>query len=346
MATMKEVARLAGVSIATVSAALSGKHFVSAELKERIRAAVEELGYAPNAMASGLKRGATSLIGLIVPDITNPFFTEIVHGVQRRAAEAGYTVILGVSDDRAPREAELIRLMRSHQAAGTIVVPCGSESDCLRLEAHAAAMPIVAVDNAPLGLNIDTIVLDNRRAAELATAHILGLGHERIGIVTGPAHRFVARERVLGFEALLERSGIAVPEENMSRGEFHVETGRDAALSLLSRSPRPTAIFVANNQMLIGVMQAVAQMGLSVPRDVSIASIDDFPWAEAFVPALTTVRQPVDRMAEAALDCLMSRIAGDTHSPRRIVMQPELVIRQSCAHPHEARHPRAGAEPA
>lgn len=333
MATMKEVARLAGVSIATVSAALSGKNFVSAELKERVRAAVEELGYAPNAMASGLKRGATSLIGLIVPDITNPFFTEFVHGVQRRAAETGYTVILGVSDDHAAREAELIRLMRSHQAAGTIVVPCGSESDCRKLEDLAAAMPIVAVDNAPLGLGLDTVVLDNRKAAELATAHILSFGHRRIGIVTGPAHRFVARERVLGFEALLERAGLPMPEDSMGAGEFHVQTGHDAALSLLARTPRPTAIFVANNQMLIGVMQAVAESGLNVPGDISIASIDDFPWAEAFVPALTTVRQPVDRMAEAALNCLMSRIGGDTHSPRRFVMEPELVVRQSCAVP-------------
>ncbi len=334
MATMKEVARLAGVSIATVSAALSGKNFVSSALKERVQAAVEELGYAPNAMASGLKRGATSLIGLIVPDITNPFFTEFVHGVQRRAVDAGYTVILGVSDDRAAREAQLIRLMRSHQAAGTIVVPCGSETDCLRLESHAADMPLVAVDNAPLGLNLDTVVLDNRKAAELATAHILSFGHRRIGIVTGPAHRYVARERVLGFEALLDRSGLAMPEENVSPGDFHVETGRDAALSLLSRTPRPTAIFVANNQMLIGVMQAVAQMGLSVPRDVSIASIDDFPWAEAFMPALTTVRQPVDRMAGAALESLLSRIRGDTRPPQRIVMEPELVVRQSCAVPN------------
>jgi LacI family transcriptional regulator len=333
MATMKEVARLAGVSIATVSAALSGRNFVSPELKERVRAAVEELGYSPNAMASGLKRGASSLLGLIVPDITNPFFTTFVHGVQRRAAEAGYTVILGVSDDRAPREAELVRLMRAQQAAGTIVVPCGSESDCRKLEPNASAMPLVAVDNAPMGLPIDTVVLDNRRAAQLATAHILSFGHRRIGIITGPAHRFVARERVLGFEALLEKSGMAVPAEHVSAGEFRVDTGREAAVTLLSKTPRPTALFVANNQMLIGVMQAVAELGLSVPHHVSVASIDDFPWASAFVPTLTTVRQPIERMAEAALEFLMGRISGDACPPRRLVMEPELIVRQSCAAP-------------
>ena len=337
MATMKDVARLASVSIATVSATLSGSSYVSPALKERVLAAIDELGYAPNAMASGLKRGTSSLIGLIVPDITNPFFTEIVHQVQRRARSAGFTVLLGVSDDDARRDAELIRLMRSQQVAGTIISPSGGEHDCAKLKDLAGAMPLVAIDNAPEGLGLDTVVLDNRRAAELATAHILSFGHTAVATISGPSHRFVSHERLFGFEGAMERHGLTVPPEHVSRGEFHVDHAQEAGRALLDQPRRPTAIFVANNQMLIGLMQAVAGAGLSVPRDISIASIDDFPWAAAFMPALTTVRQPIEATAEAALKRLRARIDGDGSAPKRIVLQPELVVRHSCAAPAKSR---------
>jgi LacI family transcriptional regulator len=333
MATMKDVARLAGVSVATVSSTLSGRSFVSAELKQRVETAIRELGYAPNAVASGLKRGTSSLIGLIVPDITNPFFTELVHCIQRRAAEAGFTVLLGVSDDQQAREVELIRLMRSHQVAGTVVIPCGGKEDCLSLSRLAAGMPIVAADNAPPGMAADTVVLDNRKAAALATSHLLALGHRVVATISGPPHRFVAQERFVGFKMALEANGLSLDPGHVRRGDFHVVAAREAGLALLRSAPRPTAIFVANNQMLIGVMQAVAEMGLSVPRDVSIVSIDDFPWAAAFMPALTTVRQPIDAMAEAAIERLKLRIGGLLEDPCRMVLAPELVVRQSCQAP-------------
>ncbi|WP_373505333.1 LacI family DNA-binding transcriptional regulator [Aestuariivirga sp.] len=333
MATMKDVARLAGVSIATVSSTLSGRNFVSPELKERVLAAIEELGYAPNAMASGLKRGTSSLIGLVVPDITNPFFTELVHHIQSRALENGFNVILGVSDNDAVREAELLRHMRTQQAAGSIVIPCGGEEDCRRLGQNGSGMPLVAADSAPLGMKLDTVVLDNRKAAGIATAHILSHGHERIAILVGPSHRFVSHERFLGFQAALEQRGVAFSESLAKRGNFQVDAAREAVLALLASRPRPTAIFVSNNLMMIGLLQAVAQAGLSVPKDISVVSIDDFPWATGVTPGLTTVRQPVKAIAISAFDCLAARIAGDEGEPRRIVLDPELVVRQSCAAP-------------
>jgi LacI family transcriptional regulator len=333
MATMKDVAKLAGVSVATVSSTLSGRSFVSAELKQRVEAAIRELGYAPNAVASGLKRGKSSLIGLIVPDITNPFFTELVHCIQRRAAEAGFVVLLGVSDDQVAREAELIGLMRSHQVAGAIVIPCGGEQDCLNLGRLAAGMPLVAADNAPSGLMIDTVVLDNRMAARLATSHLLSLGHKIIATIAGPPHRFVSQERFIGFKTALESHGLSIGPDHVNRGDFHVAEARAASLALLRSTPRPTAIFVANNQMLIGAMQAVAEMEISVPQEVSIVAIDDFAWAAAFSPTLTTVRQPIDAIAEAAIERLKLRIGGLRDDPSRIVLAPELVIRQSCQAP-------------
>lgn len=333
MATMKDVARRAGVSIATVSATISGSAYVSPELKARVQAAIEELGYARNSMASGLKRGTSSLIGLIVPDITNPFFTEFVHSIQRRAREVGLTVLLGCSDDDEAREIDLLKLMRSHQAAGTIICPTGGDEACRRLAALRDRMHLVAVDNAPDDMGVDTVVLDNRKAVDMAVTHILSFGHERVATVSGPPSRFVSRERHDGFLDVMARNGIDVLPAHVRRGGFHVEQALAAGHELLAGGDRPTAIFVANNHMLIGIMQAVADMELSVPHDISIAGIDDFPWARAVVPALTTVRQPVDAMAEAALTRLQARIEGDGEAPQRIILDPELMVRRSCAAP-------------
>ena len=266
MATMKDVARLAGVSIATVSSTLSGRNFVSAVLKDRVHSAIEELGYSPNAMASGLKRGTSSLIGLVVPDITNPFFTELVHHIQSRASEDGLNVILGVSDNDAVREAELLRHMRAQQAAGSIVVPCGGEEDCRRLGEDGSGMPLVAADSAPLGMKLDSVVLDNRMAAGIATHHILSHGHEQVAILVGPSHRFVSHERFLGFQAALEQRGIAFSESLAKRGNFQVDAAREAVSSFLGLDPRPTAIFVANNLMLIGVMRTWRRRAYRVPE--------------------------------------------------------------------------------
>ncbi|MCB1379159.1 MAG: LacI family DNA-binding transcriptional regulator [Alphaproteobacteria bacterium] len=333
MATMKDVARLAGVSIATVSAALSGKNYVSPTLNERVRAAVDELGYAPNAMASGLKRGRSTLIGLIVPDITNPFFTEMVHVVQREARAEGLTVILGVSDDDARQEAELVRLMRSHQAAGTIISPCGSDDDTRRLAEVGGRMPIVAIDNVADGMGFDMVVIDNRQAARLAVDHIVTLGHRHIAAVTGPRHRHVSRERLFGFESAMDGHGLSINPDHVVQGEFHVSKAFDAGMALLKAPDPPTAIFVANNQMLIGMLQALAQAGMSVPDDMSVASIDDFPWAAAVTPALTTVTQPVVDMARIGLERLRLRIDGEDSAPQRFILSPGLAVRSSCAVP-------------
>lgn len=335
MTTMKDVARAAQVSIATVSATLTGSSYVSPHLRQRVLDAVETLGYEPNSIASGLKRGKTSLIGLIVPDITNPFFTELVHHVQRDAGGSGHSVLLGVSDRDVEREASLLRLMRSHQAAGTILCPTCPEDSYPTLQAMLGRMKLVAVDNAPAGLAVDTVVLDNGRAAALATRHILELGHRRVATIAGPAHQLPGRERLQGFLATMRASGLEVGPEYIRHGDFRQDTAFAACSELLARRPLPTAIFVANNHMLIGVMQAVAAAGLVVPRDISIASIDDFPWAAAFVPALTTIRQPIEAMATDALRLLRARMAGANEEPQRRVLAPELVIRASCAKPRD-----------
>jgi LacI family transcriptional regulator len=329
--TMKDVAKDAGVSIYTVSATLSGSANVSADLRARVNQSVERLGYERNSMARGLKQGTSSLIGLIVSDVTNPFFTELVECIQFDAERAGYSVLLGISDHDAVREAELLKLMRSHQAAGAILCPAGDEEDYRDGRLTRGRMRIVAVDNASPGLGVDGFALDNRRAADLAVSHLLSLGHRRIGVVAGIPHQHVSRERLAGYREALARQGVEPAPELVGHGNFRLEDAYETCCRLLAVSPRPTALFVANNLMLIGVMRALADAGVSVPRDMSVCSIDDFPWAPAFQPALTVVRQPIAAMASAAFRRLAERLDGDDGNSGAHLFAPELVVRKSCA---------------
>ena len=330
MATMKDVARAAGVSIYTVSAALSGSAPVSPELKARVRQAVKALGYERNSVASGLRQGTSSLIGLIVSDVTNPFFTELVDRIQMEARQHGYSVLLGISGHDTAREAELLRLMRSHQAAGTILGPAGGPTDYGAGELAAGRMKLVAIDNAFPSLGIDSIGLDNRKAASLAVSHLLDLGHRRIAMVGGVPQQHVARERLAGYRETLRRRGVAFTPALVESGHFRLEDGYLACKKLMRSAPPPTALFVANNLMLIGVMRALGDLGLRVPQDISVCSIDDFPWASAFQPALTVVQQPIAEMAGAAFRTLLSRLGGETGPPVRQLLAPHLVVRQSC----------------
>ena len=330
MTKMKDVARLADVSIATVSATLSGAAFVSPALKERVQAAVRTLGYAPNSVASGLRKGTTSLLGLIVPDITNPFFTALIHAVQRRARDLGYSVLLCDSEQDVTQELAALRLMQTHRAAGTVLCPTGAAQDYEALAGSIGSMVLVTVDHRLPGDDFDSVMLDNRVAARLATDHIVQNGHRRIGMIGGPRHLQQAEDRFRGFAEALGKAGLPVDDALVREAGFREDEAFEACKSLLAGSTRPTALFVANNQMLIGVMRAIAAAGLDCPADISVAAIDDFPWAAAFTPALTTVRQPVDAMAEAAMTMLVDRLSGARTAVGAVVLAPELIIRNSC----------------
>lgn len=331
MATMKDVARAAGVSIYTVSATLSGSAPVSAELRARVRQAVKALGYERNSMARGLRQGTSTLIGLIVSDVTNPFFTELVDRIQTEARQHGYSVLLGISGHDVAREAELLRLMRSHQAAGTILGPAGGAADYRGDDVAAGRMKLVAIDNASPALGVDAIGLDNRKAAALAVSHLLDLGHRRIAMVGGVPQQHVARERLAGYRDTLRKRGIAFSPARVESGNFRLEDGYVACKKLMRADPPPSALFVANNLMLIGVMRALGDLGLRVPDDISVCSIDDFPWASAFQPALTVVQQPIAEMAAAAFRALLARLEGADGPPIRQLFPPHLLVRQSCA---------------
>jgi LacI family transcriptional regulator len=336
MSTIRDVARLAGVSTATVSATLSGTAFVSEPLRARVRDAVEKLNYSPHGVARSLKRGSTRLIGLVIPDVTNPFLTEFVQAFGDLARADGYSMLLGDTGFNAAREREVIEILQMQRVDGIVASP-GANADSYSDRFAVGTRPaVVLVDNAPPGLPVDTVVLDNYGAALMATSHLLDCGHVRIATVAGPAHNLPGEERVRGFRAALAARGVAFDPRYVVHGNFIEEDSRRAVGQLLALDPRPSAIFAAGNLMLVGVMRGLREAGLSVPADISVAAIDDFPWATAFRPGLTTVRQPVAEMAEHAMRLLRGRMAGDTSPPTRIELTASLLIRDSVAAPAKA----------
>ena len=332
MATMKDVARLAGVSIATVSATVNRSAFVSPALRQRVSDAIHQLGYAPDGVARSLKRGRTQLVGLIVADITNSFFTELVHVIEAAIQGAGYSVLLCDTDEDFEKERNYLNILQTHRVDGVILAPTGAASDYQGLKALGERLPLVLVDRALPELGFDAVTVDSFAAAYAATSHLLDLGHRDVATIAGPAHLGPAHDRLRGFRAALEDRGIQVRPDFIRSGSFREEEAMAAAQALLSGADRPSAVFVANNHMMIGVMRAIANLRLSCPKDVSVVGIDDFPWANAFTPRLTVVRQPVEAIGRAAVRLLLERTAGEVQRPPvHHVLQPELMVRDSCA---------------
>jgi LacI family transcriptional regulator len=244
-------------------------------------------------------------------------------------------VLLADSEQDVGQELSHLRLMRNYRAAGTILCPTGAGSDYTTLERDLGAMTVVAVDHILPGHRHDSVTLDNTAAGEVATRHIVEHGHWRVATIAGPLHLQPAVDRLRGFENVLQAAGITLDPALILNGAFREEGAFTACRMLLARPDRPSALFVSNNQMLIGAMRAIAMAGLRCPDDISVTAVDDFPWAAAFTPALTTVRQPVDAMAQAALKLLLERLAGVAGPARTVVLQPDLVVRNSCAKPRD-----------
>jgi LacI family transcriptional regulator len=332
MPTITDVAKRAGVSVATVSATINGNKYVSPELKRRVNEAIDELGYAPDAIARSLKKGRTNLIGLILPDITNPFFTDFVRHVERSARKQGYSVLLCDTDEDFEAERAYLRLMRTYRAEGVILIPTGRPEMYEEPEFEGYDIPVVMVDRVIPAIPSDHVLLNNRAAALQATNYLLDLGHTRVALITGPEYLTNARERTEGFREAIISRGLPFDPSQIRYGNFHEDDAFEVCKEILSSADRPTGLFVAGNQMLIGVMRAISTLQLSCPKDISVAAIDDFPWANAFIPRLTTVRQPTEDISDNALRLLLRRIAGTASpAPARIYLEPSLIVRDSCA---------------
>jgi LacI family transcriptional regulator len=335
---MTDVARLARTSVATVSAIVNGSARVSPELAARVREAIAAVGYRPDGIARSLKKGSTQTIGLLVTDITNPFFTAVVHSVEDAAQARGYSVFLCNSDEDFAEERTYLDLLLTRRVDGLILVPTGKAADYAGFGAGLRA-PVVFIDRAVPGAAVDTVTVHNLRASQTAVEYLLRLGHRRIGIVTGLPHLSTSAERLKGYRRALRKAGIALDPEMVRQGDFRQEGAFGAAQSLLALRQRPTAIFASNNLMAIGTMLAVRAAGLSCPEDVSLACFDDFEWAGVFHPRLTVLRQPTAEIGQKAIELLLARLGAGKNgaAPHHIALKAELVVRDSCTPPRAAR---------
>jgi LacI family transcriptional regulator len=329
MANIHDVAREAGVSIATVSRVLNGTAQVGAEAAERVRSAAQKLGYRPNSAARALRVSRTKIIGLLITDIQNPFFTALVRGVEDVAQREGYSLILCNSDEDPQKERHYIEVLCAEQVAGAILVPTRERQRAGHLfrDHH---IPVVAVDRRIDDRFIDAVLVDNVRGARNAVTHLIANGFKRIGVVTGPQNTTTGRERLEGYREALEAAGL-VADSNLERiGFFKNETGKRLTGKLLDLTPPIDSLFVTNNVMALGALEALHTRGLRIPGDVAVVVFDEMPWASIGVVSLTTVRQPVYDLGSTAAIRLFERLHESYEVPRQeIILQSTLCIRGS-----------------
>jgi LacI family transcriptional regulator len=326
--TIKDVAAAAAVSVATVSRVLNGSQRVDPEMADRVLQAVSRLGYRPSAVARSLRVQQTRVVGLIISDIRNPFFTDAVRGIEDSVGAEGYSLVLCNSDEDLAKEAGYLDLVVEERMAGAIVSP--ASTDDTRLAALTArGVPVVVIDREAAREAVDSVLVDNVRGGELATAHLVEGGYQRIACITGPPRTSTGNDRLKGWRTALKAAGRVMPDTLVRHADFKEGGGHDAAAELLASAEPPDAFFVANNLMTVGVLAAVAEAGLSVPEDVGVVGFDDMSWARLLRPPLTTVAQPTYELGRVAAELLTGRISGRDDPPVRIVLEPILQIRDS-----------------
>ncbi|GAA4435608.1 LacI family DNA-binding transcriptional regulator [Phytohabitans houttuyneae] len=327
MATIYDVARRAEVSPATVSRVANGHANVDPALAERVRNAMRELAYRPNAVARNLRRSRTTLWAVIISDIGNPFFTSLVRGVEDVAQRAGYSVVLCNSDEDPGKEGQYVDAALAEQMAGVIISPAGKANHVNRLV--DARVPVVVIDRQQSGAHVDTVLVDNEQGAYLATTHLIESGYQRIACVSGPLGVFTATRRLRGYRRALEEHGRSYQDELVRHGDFREEGGYRAMASLLGLRPRPDALFVANNLMTIGAVECLVDSRVTMAGEMGVVGFDDVPWAHLVRPSLTTVAQPTYELGREAASLLTQRIADPERPPTTITLETKLQIRDS-----------------
>lgn len=319
------------MSPATVSRVLNGHPGVDATLAERVRMAVGQLAYRPSRAARTMRTHRAAVWGLVISDIRNPFFTDMARGVEDRALETGYSVVLCNTDESRPKERAYLNLVLDERMAGVIIAPAsGGGTDIEPLV--AANIPIVLVDRTT-DLGVDSVVIDNHAGARMAVEHLLAQGYTRIACITGPVTTTTGRDRALGYVAALGSAGLPVDEQLLVYADFRYDGGYAAATSLLAMPEPPDSMFVANNLMTVGALAAIRHAGRRVPGDVGVVAFDDLPLAELLDPPLTTIGQPTYEIGEQAARLLLDRLAGCDDPARHIVLTPTLRVRGSSAGP-------------
>jgi len=328
--TIRDVARAAGVSTATAARALGGYGHASPAARRKVNESARELGYRPNVVARALVSRATTTVGLVVGDIENPFFAAAARGLADVMDAHGYTVLLANADEDAGRERRAVDALRARQVDGMVVVPAPGASPEHLTELVTAGVPLVLLDRAVVGVAADSVLVRNVAGARAAVAHLAGLGHRRIGVVSDSPDITSSAERIQGYRQALRAAGIAPEPGLISIGGPTRDDGEAAALRLLDRPDRPTAVFTANNFMTVGALRAARSLALRIPEDVALVGFDDLDWTTLVQPPVTVVRQPVADLGRVAGERLLRRLDGDAGPPKRIRLDANLIVRGSC----------------
>jgi LacI family repressor for deo operon, udp, cdd, tsx, nupC, and nupG len=328
MSKMKDVARLANVSTATVSRVLTGEDPVTSKTKEKVLWAIEQLNYRPNRLASNLRTLKSKTIVVVVRDITNSFFSDIIHGVEDVAYKHNYKVLLGDTRNDPKKESDYISLYNEKLVDGVILVATRNRKDTLN--ELTKGIPIVLTSEFLERVDFPMVTIDNIGMAKLATEHLISLGHSRIGFVSGPMNIAISQDRLMGYHQALLQHELPLHPNLIQEGDWSIESGYDGALRLLALESKPTAIFAANDEMALGVIKAVKKMGYHIPDDIAVVGFDNIKLASLLEPTLTTVSQPRYDIGVKVMEILLKLMNGESVTERQYILPCELIIRQSC----------------
>ena len=329
MATMKDIAKLAGVSTSTVSHVINQSRYVSEEISERVNKAAKDLKYAPSALARSLKMNRTRTIGLLVTTSTNPFFGEVVKGVERRCYEHNYNLILCNTEGDEERMKSSINTLLEKRVDGLLLLCSTLEGKSLDVFDRYPDIPTVVMDWGETHFTSDKINDNSEHGGYLAGKYLTDNGHKEIGCITGPLHRHQAQIRFSGFNNAMQEAGVQVNPEWVVESNFECDGGYDAFNQLFDLERLPTALFVCNDMMAMGVINAANEKGIRIPQDLSIIGYDDIYISQYMVPSLTTIHQPKFRLGKAAVDKLLQRIEGAESESESVKLEPTLVTRDS-----------------
>lgn len=329
--SIKEIAKAAGVSTATVSRVLNGSDKVREDTTERVMDVVDKMNYRLDQVARRMKVKAVDsmVFGLIITDIGNPFFSNVAKGVESVAFKSKYVMMICNTDENPEKEKFFVESMLSEKVSGIIVVPTTGNAELYK-KLTSDGFPIVMIDRRQKNLNIDTVSINNEAGSFQAVQLLIQNGHKRIGIIKGIKGLSNTEERFEGYRKALKEAGIKLSDELITYGNYVESGGREATKKLLSLKKRPTAIFSTNNLMTLGCLKELYKQQISIPDKMALVGFDDSTWAEALIPPLTTVKQPGYELGVNAAELLFKRLKNRDASRMNIVLNPELVVRESC----------------
>ena len=332
VANIYSVAKTARVSVATVSAVVNKSAYVSPQLRSRVESAIQKLGYEPNLMARSLAVRKSHMLGMIVPDIANPFWPEVVRGAEDKAHELGYTLLLSNGDDAPAKEELYLRLFLAKRVDGIILTkaPGRPMKPEIALALQKAHIPLTLLLRVQKGLQGDAVLLDDKEGAFEAVTHLLRLGYRRIGVIAGSNAVSTSRRRLEGYRQAHKEWGVALDPSLVGVGNFRIDSGYAAGRDLLKK--RPEAVFISNYLMAVGFMQALRQYQLRCPQDVAIVTCDDHPWLDSFTPRLTTVNFPKYQVGAEAARVLVDRLTTRDRPIETVQLKSTLSIRESCGY--------------